>query len=140
MKVPRSLNIGRYFVPVAGDSPPWVPGLADTPGEPAPTPPWAASVAGDWIDPVVVLDVGGGPPWVPGLAVTPGAPAPTAPAAASPPVADGLCFCTAVLGSTGEPVAGPVVVPGCPDAVPCWAIALGPRAISAVTAAPSKHW
>ena len=87
----------RRYLEGSADAPPWVPGLAATPGETAP-----AWVSGDWIEPVA-LELGEGPPWVPGPAVAPGAPAPMAPC---------------VLGSTLEPLAGPDVVPGCPGAVP----------------------
>jgi hypothetical protein len=36
-----------YFDPVLGDAPPCAPGLAGTPGEPAPMPPCAPSELGD---------------------------------------------------------------------------------------------
>src|SRR5688572_28607686 len=75
------------------------------------------------------------PPCVPAAAAAPGAPAAVEPCAAPVVGPAGFCFCTAVLGSTGVPLAGPVVLPGCPDPVPCWAIAAEPRASSETTAA-----
>jgi hypothetical protein len=61
---------------------------------------------------------GAAPPWVPGRASAPGAPAETAGAAVLPVLsvlcAEEFSFCTAVLGWTLPPVAGP-------DVFACWA-------------------